>query len=129
MVGKQTALIAAHAEMVDQESACGGGVGRWVEGGCTRVGLVRREKTRDVLVELVNLTDEGPDEVCMVRGEMWKGLMAFGVLDLIVCVSWNVACGSQCLAYQFVPKIAVHAVRVCDGEVRKSIAGESNESV
>ena len=77
MVGKQTSLVPAHAEVVDEEAAGGSGVLGGIEGA-----FEGRPEGRDVFVEVAHFPSDGADELGLVGREVWEGLGAFSVLDL-----------------------------------------------
>jgi len=85
VVCEETALVAAHAEVVYEEGAGSGRVCGGVEGRA-----VGSEDGGDVAVEVADFADDGAREVGGVGWEVREGLDAFGVLDLGLEVSVGV---------------------------------------
>jgi hypothetical protein len=77
VVRHQAALVAAHAEVVDQQGAGGGWVGGGIEGALERV-----EKAGYIAVEIADFAGYRADDLGLVGWEMGEGLGAFRMLDL-----------------------------------------------
>ena len=77
MVGEEAALVPAHAQVIDEEAAGCGRVGRGVERAAEG-----REDGRGIGVEVANLADDGADKVGLVWWEVAQGARALGLVDL-----------------------------------------------
>jgi hypothetical protein len=74
VVSKETSFIATHAHVLDQQACCGRGIGLRIE--CT--GIVGYGG-RDGRVEVLDLAQDGADEVCGIRWDGWQGFGTFRV--------------------------------------------------
>ena len=77
MVGEEASLVAAHAEVIDEEGARGGGIGMGIERSAER-----REDCGGVGIEIADLLDDGADDLGLVRREVVQGTSAFRLIDL-----------------------------------------------
>ena len=77
MVGQETAFVATHAQVIDEESACCSGVLRGVER--RTKGL---EQSVDFSVEFADFTYYGADELGLVGWELRELLGSFCMLHL-----------------------------------------------
>lgn len=77
MVRHEAALVAAHAEVVDEQGAGGGWVGGGIEGAFEGV-----EEAGDIAVEIADFAGYGADDLGLVGWEMGEGLGALRMLDL-----------------------------------------------
>ena len=85
MIGEQASLVPAHAEVVDEQAAGGGGVLGGIEGA-----FEGRAEGGDVFVEVADFACNGADELGLVGREVWEGLGALSVLDLgVERVNWR----------------------------------------
>lgn len=102
MIGEQAALIAAHAEVIDEKltSRCrllGG-----IEGTTERL-----KDCVDLAVQLANFSNHRPHELRLVGREIGKVLRSFAMLDLRLLGKVSIACHIT-TTHKLVPKLAVH---------------------
>lgn len=77
MVRHEAALVAAHAEVVDQQGAGGGWVGGGIEGAFEGV-----EEAGYIAVEIADFAGYCADDLGLVGWKMREGLGALRMLDL-----------------------------------------------
>jgi hypothetical protein len=104
VIRKETALVAARADVVDEQGAGG----RWVRGG-VEAAAEGFEEAGDVAVEIADFAGDGAYQFGLVGGEVDEGLRAFGVLDLWVLLAIaRDGTGKEDAADQLVSEFAVH---------------------
>jgi hypothetical protein len=82
VICKETALVAARADVVDEQGAGG----RRVRGG-VEAAAEGFEEAGDVAVEIADFAGDGAYELGLVGGQVDEGLGAFRVLDLWVLLA------------------------------------------